>query len=83
MSRLTYDSSTAIGQIIAEGINALIEGEYKIHRAAEAVGMMDETEAKAEVGIDNLAGFRSSLNQISEVMAADPLRKLLPNLDQG
>ena len=83
MSRFTYSTSTPIGQIIAEAVNSAQESRYKFNRAAEAVTKMSKQEGIDELGIDNLTGFKSALNQINLAYVNDPFESLLPLLDQG
>lgn len=85
MARFSYNASTAMGQMLAEGINDLQNGFAKLTRTAEAVTLMDETQAAQEMGInvEQFAGFRSGLNQLKTALEADPFAKLLPNYDQG
>ena len=83
MSRFTYSTSTPIGQIIAEGINSAQESRYKLNRASDAVAQMNEEQAKDELGVDNLAGFRSALNQLNAAYEKEPFENLLPLFDQG
>ena len=83
MSRFTYTTNTPIGQIIAEGINSAQESRYKLDRAADAVAQMSEQQAKDELGVDNLPGFRSALNQLNTAFSKEPFDNLLPLLDQG
>ena len=83
MSRFNYTASTPIGQIIAEVINSAQESRYKLDRAADAVAEMTEEQAKDELGIDNLAGFRSALNQLNTAYSKEPFVNILPMLDQG
>ena len=83
MSRFTYSTSTPIGQIVAEAVNSAQESRYKLNRAADAVAEMNEEQAKEELGVDNLAGFRSALNQLNAAYKKEPFENLLPVLDQG
>ena len=83
MSRFNYTSSTPIGQIIAEGINSAQESRYKLNRATDAVAQMSEQQAKDELGVDNLPGFRSALNQLNAAYEKEPFENVLPLLDQG
>lgn len=83
MSRFTYSTSTPIGQIVAEAVNSAQESRYKLNRAADAVAEMNEEQAKEELGVDNLAGFRSALNQLNAAYEKEPFENLLPILDQG
>lgn len=85
MARFVYSTDTPIGQLAAEGVNCLLEGSYKLGRAAESVTLMDESQMTAELGVpkESQAGFRSALNQLKKALEAEPFSKLLPNLDQG
>lgn len=85
MSRFTYSTATPIGQIVSEAINHLQEGHAKIKRASEAVTIMNEEQITSELSVPSSeqTDFISALNQIKDVLEADPLSKLLPNLDQG
>lgn len=83
MSRFIYNASTPIGQIIAEGISSVQESHFKLQRASEAVTQMSEQEAQSELGVDDLPGFRSALNQLNAAFNKPPFSNLLPLLDQG
>ena len=83
MSRFIYLASTPIGQIVAEAVNSAQESRYKLNRAADAVTQMSEQQAEDELGVDNLNGFRSALNQLNAAYGKEPFENLLPLLDQG
>ena len=83
MSRFIYSAATPIGQLISEAINSAQESRYKLNRAADAVVQMTEEQAKVELDIDNLSGFRSALNQLNKAYSKEPFENLLPLLDQG
>ena len=85
MARFSYNASTAMGQMLAEGINDLQNGFAKLTRISKSVALMDEAQAASEMGInaEQFAGFRSGLNQLRTTLEADPFAKLLPNYDQG
>lgn len=83
MSRIIYSTSTPIGQIVAEAINSAQESRYKLNRAADAVAEMTEEQAKDELGVENLGGFRSALNQLNTAYSKEPFENVLPLLDQG
>ncbi|MCW7552120.1 hypothetical protein NX722_05565 [Endozoicomonas gorgoniicola] len=83
MSRFTYSTSTPIGQIVAEAVNSAQESRYKLNRAVNAVEGMNDEQAKEELGVDNLAGFRNALNQLNAAYEKEPFKDLLPVLDQG
>ena len=85
MARFSYNASTAMGQMLAEGINDLQNGFAKLTRISQSVTLMDEAQAASELGIkaEEFSGFRSGLNQLRTSLEADPFAKLLPNYDQG
>ena len=41
---------------------------------------MSEEQAEDELGVDNLAGFRSALNQLNAAYEKEPFENLLPLL---
>ena len=85
MARFTYKADTAMGQVAAEAIDKLIEGQAGITRAANAITLMDAAQAQSEMGVPEaeFPGFRSGLNQLKAALAEDPFAQLLPNYDQG
>ena len=85
MARFSYNASTAMGQMLAEGINDLQNGFAKITRVSESVTLMDEAQVLSELGVsaEQCAGFRSGLNQLRTALEAELFTKLLPNYDQG
>ena len=85
MARFTYSAQTAMGQVVSEAIDKLIEGQAGITRAANAVTLMDATQAQSEMGIpeSEFPGFKSGLNQLKTALEGTPFSGLLPNYDQG
>ena len=85
MARFTYKTETAMGQVVAEAIDKLIEGQAGVTRAASAITLMDAAQATSEMGIPEaeFPGFKSGLNQLKTALSEDPFKQLLPNYDQG
>ena len=84
-TRLTYDAKTAMGQIMAEGINYLQLSRANLERTAQAVTLMGSEGAQAEMGInsDDYSNFRNRLNDLNTALQSDPIAKLVPLFDQG
>ena len=85
MERLNYNTTTPMGQMVAEGINDLQNGFFKITRTSEAIKLMDEAQAASELGIsvEQLAAFTEGLEQLKNALNAYPFTSLLPKYDQG
>ena len=85
MARFSYNASTAMGQMLAEGINDLQNGFSKLTRISQAVTLMDEAQVASEMGLsaEQFADFRSGLNQLQSALNTAPFSTLLPNYDQG
>ena len=84
-TRLKYDASTAMGQIMQEGIDHLQIARGKLERVAQAVTLMGAEGAAAEMGIDSASytNFRNRLNDLNTGLQSDPINKIIPLFDQG
>ena len=84
-TRLKYDASTAMGQIMQEGINYLQLARANLERTAQAVTLMGSEGAAVEMGIDvaGYTNFRNRLNDLNTALQTDPINKIIPLFDQG
>lgn len=85
MVRFNYSTATPMGQMVAEGVNELQNGSFKITRAALSVKLMSDQQLEAELGVQsaNQADFRTALEQLKAALETAPFINILPNLDQG
>lgn len=85
MARFIYNTTTPMGQMVAEGINDLQNGLAKMTRTSESIKLMDEAQVASELGIsaEQLAAFTEGLEQLKNALNAYPFSTLLPTFDQG
>lgn len=89
MARFVYNPTTAMGQILSEGIDQIQEGKAKLARAAGSLREMTAAEAAAEFGLTeaDYIVFRNQLTMLVDNLRNEETQtspgKLLVRFDYG
>ncbi|MCG7915908.1 MAG: hypothetical protein JAY71_18740 [Candidatus Thiodiazotropha weberae] len=81
--KIQYSARMALGQVLAEGIGAVIEGEYKINRFYRSFRRMSAEDALEALKVSDYEGMKECLKKLLEVMQDGDLQDKLYALDQG
>lgn len=81
--KIQYNANMALGQVLAEGIGSVIEGEYKIDRFYRSFKRMSKDEAKTKLSITDYDGMKTCIEQLLAVLQGDSFQDNLYVIDQG
>ena len=83
MARVVYNASRALGQVLAEGVDKIIEGTGQISNFHKSFRRMDAQMAESEVGVTDVDAMNTAVQTILKHLEDMELEDNLYDVYQG